>query len=72
MPDEEVIAALERLLEEARRGELEGFAAAILYEGSRVGVAIAGAAWEAPTTTIGLLWQTARELDSHKPVRSMT
>lgn len=70
--DAGLIEALESLLSQARSGELEGFAAALLLADNRVGVAIAGAAWDAPTTTIGLLWQAQQELHAYKPVRSMS
>lgn len=56
-PDAELIKKLEMLLKQARSGELEGFAAAVLLDDSRVGVEIAGEVWEAPATTIGQLWR---------------
>ncbi len=56
-PDADLIKKLELLLKQARSGELEGFAAALLFDDSRVGITIAGEAWKAPATTIGLLWQ---------------
>lgn len=68
MPDRELIEALEGLLKKARSGELEGFAAGLLLSGSRVGMAIAGECWHAPTTTIGLLWQVQQEVHRSKSV----
>lgn len=68
MPDRELIETLEALLKQARSGELEGFAAALLLSGSRVGMAISGECWIAPTTTIGLLWQVQQEVHHGKSV----
>lgn len=70
MPDHDLVMTLETLLEQAKSGELEGMAAALLLADNRVGIAIAGVAWDAPTTTIGLLWQAQQELHQYKPVRA--
>lgn len=64
MPDSDVIKTIEGLLKEARAGKLEGFAAALLYDDNRVGMSIAGEAWKAPATTIGLLFQVQQTIHS--------
>jgi hypothetical protein len=64
MPNNEVIETLATLLKQAQSGELEGFAAALLFDDSRVGMSIEGEAWRAPATTIGLLWQVQQTIHS--------
>lgn len=64
MPDSDVIKTLEGLLKQARSGELEGFAAGLLFDNNRVGMTIVGEAWKAPATTIGLLFQVQQTIHS--------
>lgn len=70
MPDNDLVETLEGLLKQARSGELQGLAAALLLSGNHVGMAIAGECWQAPTTTIGLLWNVQQELYQSKPLHS--
>lgn len=70
MPDDDLIETLEDLLKQAKTGDLQGLAAALLLSGNRVGIEIAGECWRAPTTTIGLLYSVQQELYQSKPVHS--
>lgn len=70
MPDVDLVEALEDLLKQAKSGELQGIAAALLLSGNHVGMAIAGDCWKAPTTTIGLLWSVQQELYQSKPLHA--
>lgn len=67
MIESDLVQTLEDLLARAKAGELEGLAAACLMRDQHVGVVAAGAAvWEAPSTTIGLLWQLQQEIHLHR------
>lgn len=70
MPEQDLIETLESLLKQAKEGGLQGIAAALLLADNRVGIAIAGDCWQAPTTTIGLLWQVQQELYLSKPLHA--
>jgi hypothetical protein len=65
VPDRELVKTLETLLRQAKSGELEGFAAALLLHGSRVGMTISREARGAPSTTIGVLWQIQHRIQAH-------
>lgn len=70
MKDRDLIETLEGLLKQAKAGQLQGIAAALLLADNHIGMAIAGECWQSPTTSIGLLWQVQQELYLSKPLHA--